>query len=182
MTLPIEEIQKQMSEWRHRNFSHTSIEGLFRKAMEELGELAEAGGKRLDGIGRSPQMWEAKEKDAIGDITLVLLAYCEARGFSFMECLEAAWDEVGKRDFRRYPRNGRNDLLQEFDCVVLLEDAPTWLAKNRKVIAAGSTGVIVHVHEGTSSLDPAYVVEIFEDDETVDVITVKASAVEREAP
>jgi len=57
------------------------------KLVEEVGELSAAYNKRhtLDEI------------DSVGDILVVLTIYCQQRGLSIEDCLEAAYEEISER-------------------------------------------------------------------------------------
>lgn len=39
----------------------------------------------------------AEEKDAVGDITVVLIGYCLQRGYDFQDCLALAYEEIKDR-------------------------------------------------------------------------------------
>lgn len=77
--------------------------------QEEVGELARAHLKQHQKIRGSSEMWEQKGKDAVGDIFVFLAGYCAARGWSLQECIEMATDEVFKRDWTKFPMNGRTE-------------------------------------------------------------------------
>lgn len=57
------------------------------KLVEEVGELSAAYNKQhiLDEI------------DSVGDILVVLTIYCQQRGLSIEDCLEAAYEEISER-------------------------------------------------------------------------------------
>lgn len=75
--------------------------------VEEVGELCHAHLKNEQGIRGTPEEWEAKKKDAIGDVLIYLLDYCSREGLDVEECLETAWAEVSQRDWIRFPGDGR---------------------------------------------------------------------------
>lgn len=77
--------------------------------VEEVGELCHAHLKNEQGIRGTPEEWEAKKKDAIGDILIYLLDYATREGVDVEECLETAWAEVSARDWVRFPKNGRTE-------------------------------------------------------------------------
>jgi NTP pyrophosphatase (non-canonical NTP hydrolase) len=57
------------------------------KAVSEIGELCDAEGKRD----------QAAIKDAVGDVLVCLINYCELRGISIVKCLEGAYDQIKDR-------------------------------------------------------------------------------------
>ena len=57
------------------------------KVFEEAGELSAA---YLKGKG-------AEEKDAVGDVLVTLIIYCNIRGLNINECLSLAWNEIKNR-------------------------------------------------------------------------------------
>lgn len=60
------------------------------KTVEEVGELANALGKRdLEEI-----------KDAIGDIAVTIIIQAELNGLNFDECLQSAYNVISKRTGR----------------------------------------------------------------------------------
>ena len=100
----IREIQEELSIWQKHNFpdrpSHQPLLGM----MEELGELTHAHLKEEQGIRK--QDYEAKIKDAIGDIFVYMLDYANARGYDVENIISSVWKEVKKRDWIAYPMNG----------------------------------------------------------------------------
>jgi NTP pyrophosphatase (non-canonical NTP hydrolase) len=57
------------------------------KAFSEMGELADATNKTT----------EDEAKDAVGDVLVCLINYCELQGYSVLECLQLAYDEIKDR-------------------------------------------------------------------------------------
>ena len=57
------------------------------KTVEEVGELAEALGKR-----DMPEI-----QDAIGDIAVTIIIQAELNGLDFDECIQSAYDVISKR-------------------------------------------------------------------------------------
>lgn len=57
------------------------------KAVSEMGELADAVNKSdSDGI-----------RDAVGDVLVCLISFCELQGITIAECLEHAYDQIKDR-------------------------------------------------------------------------------------
>lgn len=57
------------------------------KAVSEMGELADAHNKGQKDAAR----------DAVGDIVVCLVNYCELSGTSLAECVDGAWNEIKDR-------------------------------------------------------------------------------------
>lgn len=124
--LTIRELQKQYVAWSQYNFPnkkpHEPLLGIF----EELGELAEqapmnlhliqaliyighlahAHLKREQGIRGTADEHHAKAKDAVGDILIFLIDYCDKQGYDLQEIAETTWAEVSKRDWKKDAKTG----------------------------------------------------------------------------
>lgn len=103
------EYQERMKKWCSHNFTEEQAEDKLNLLMEELGELAKAFNKGKTGIKGTPEYWLEKEKDAVGDIILTLLSYCNYRNFAAKDCIELAWNEIKTRDYQKYPNNGKTE-------------------------------------------------------------------------
>lgn len=106
--MDIRQLQREVGEWHRRNFPEASIVEIALKAAEEVGELAAACGKLYSGIGDRSDLW-AKERDAIGDIAIVLAAYCQKAGIVMELAIEETWQQVSKRDWIADPIRGGKD-------------------------------------------------------------------------
>ncbi len=106
----IREIQKAQHEWAVYNFGpRDSIDALL-GVIEEAGELCHAQLKFRQKIRRSSQDWfNAKARDAIGDIVIFLMDYCSANGWDLEEIVSEVWDTVKDRDWKRFPNNGKTE-------------------------------------------------------------------------
>ncbi len=74
--------------------------------MEELGELCHSVLKMRQNI-RSDQNLVEAEKDALGDMLIYMIDYCNKRKFFLDEILQETWRQVKERDWITYPNNGR---------------------------------------------------------------------------
>ena len=91
-------IQHMQNEWKDYCFpANTSIDQ-YLGVVEEVGELAHAILKTRQGI-RLDEDHQAQEIDAIGDIAIFLLGYCNDRGLNLMSIIETTWLEVYQRDW-----------------------------------------------------------------------------------
>lgn len=128
--LTFAELQQQHAEWNRRNFGVEAgtpakaltliVEEFFELAEVEpkaerlqpfmllLRALAHSHNKKEDRIRGTAAEHEAKMKDAIGDLTILLAFYCTVNGWDFQEVVSAAWGEVSRRDWRA-SRSGRTE-------------------------------------------------------------------------
>lgn len=107
----LQRFQAVAHKWRQHNFPNADPTQQALGVAEEMGELAHAHLKHVQGIrdGVDDEATEALEKDAIGDIMMYLLGYCSYRGFELADCLYDAWQECKTRDWVKYPKNGVNE-------------------------------------------------------------------------
>jgi NTP pyrophosphatase (non-canonical NTP hydrolase) len=105
-------LQQQVDKWHKYNFGgendlENAIDNLL-GVSEEVGELCHAILKHKQGIRKTENHLE-NAKDAVGDIVIFLLNFCNRMEFSFSDCVQNAWDEVKDRDWVKYPGKGRPD-------------------------------------------------------------------------
>lgn len=93
----LEQIQREQHEWTTRVFGPQSPTLPLLGVVEEVGELCHAVLKREQGI-RLDEDHIAGERDALGDIVIYMLDYCNRRGYSLLELVNDAWEIVRKRD------------------------------------------------------------------------------------
>lgn len=105
----LDRIQSQIQAWLLKQPfgpnqpNHHPLLGL----TEELGELARSHLKAEQGIRGSKNEWEIKGQDAVGDIFIFLMGYCNGRGWSIKDCIAVALAEVLSRDWAANPENGK---------------------------------------------------------------------------
>ena len=75
--------------------------------VEEIGELSHAQLKGEQGIRHTPEEILEKKKDAIGDVIIYLINYCNGQGFTLTECINLAWNEVKDRDWTKNKLTGK---------------------------------------------------------------------------
>jgi NTP pyrophosphatase (non-canonical NTP hydrolase) len=102
--LRLNSIQREAKVWLGRNFPDTTADQQFLGVVEEVGELAHAILKKKQGI-RDTSAESAK--DAVADIMIFLMNYCNMMDWDLMEIVQDVWvDEVCPRDWQKYPENG----------------------------------------------------------------------------
>ena len=94
----LEQLQDEQYEWSRANFGPQDPMLPLLGIMEEVGELCHAVLKRKQNI-RHNEDHLANEKDAIGDIVIFMMDYCNRRGFNLLQLINKAWEEVQQRDW-----------------------------------------------------------------------------------
>lgn len=92
--------------WEAHNFPNTPDYRNLLGMGEELGELMHAHLKAEQKIRQDKTSTRDKKKDAIGDMLIYAVNYCHTNGICLLDCLETAWNEVSKRDWIKFPKNG----------------------------------------------------------------------------
>jgi NTP pyrophosphatase (non-canonical NTP hydrolase) len=104
--LSIDEIQYRQLIWSQENFPehlpHRAVLGV----CEEAGELAHEQLKLEQGIRGDQETHILKAKDAVGDIVIYLMEFCNQKGWNFNEIVSDTWLEVAKRDWKNNPETG----------------------------------------------------------------------------
>lgn len=96
-------LQQEVKKWGLHNFPNSEPWMPLVGAMEELGELSHAHLKEAQGI--RDKVLGAKE-DAVGDIVIFLIDYCNRNNMDFSVCVNLAWNTANIRDWKKYPKNG----------------------------------------------------------------------------
>jgi len=105
MPIDLRKIQIQQAEWSEKNFGPQTPNRMILGITEELGELCHAELKNQQGI-RVNENHEEKMKDAVGDIVIYLLAYCNEKDFNIETIIKDTWMQVKLRDWRKNRENG----------------------------------------------------------------------------
>lgn len=104
----IRELQKQHQLWADHNFpNQPPVEPLL-GLVEEVGELSHARLKMVQGIRgmADGNAFREAERDAVGDIFVYLMSYCNASGLDLEAVVDDVWGTVRKRDWRANPQDG----------------------------------------------------------------------------
>jgi NTP pyrophosphatase (non-canonical NTP hydrolase) len=108
----IRELQREHKLWLDYNFpkqkAHQPLLGL----VEEVGELAHAHLKFEQGIREGTETLQeilALKADAVGDIFIYLMSYCNSSHIDLEGCIRMAWAEVKRRDWIKDPQGGSID-------------------------------------------------------------------------
>lgn len=99
-------LQAVLAEWQQRNFPDTTAEMCFLGIVEEVGELAHANLKKVQGIRGTAAQHDEAAKDAVGDIFVYLNQYCTKRGWNLEDILLEVLTRVLARDWNTNKLNG----------------------------------------------------------------------------
>lgn len=104
----LNDIQDFLGDWQKRNFGEQESWKCLLGLQEELGELSHSWLKRSQNI-RIEENHDEKIKDAVGDIFIYLMNFCNLDGIKFTDCLKVALDEISNRDWMKNKVDGRKD-------------------------------------------------------------------------
>lgn len=105
----IRSLQVEHRGWLEHNFPiQDPIEPLLGLG-EELGELMHAHLKGMQGIRHTPEEIEDMKFDAVGDIFIYLMSYCNASGIDLEDAVLTTWRKVSQRDWQADPMRAGND-------------------------------------------------------------------------
>jgi NTP pyrophosphatase (non-canonical NTP hydrolase) len=98
------EKQKEVTEWRAKNFTGENRPTLLRQAAGAVGEAGEAVQAALKYSDRR-ETWTVTRNaivDAIGDQIIYNMGLCDLLGVTLEECFEFAWDRVKNRTLENW--------------------------------------------------------------------------------
>jgi NTP pyrophosphatase (non-canonical NTP hydrolase) len=102
MRLDTEGFRLEVAMWHSRMYPTATADDILAKLMEEGGELAGDFQKwKWATKAATADAWQDRERDAIGDIMIVLAAYCAKRNIDLDEVTEATWERVKARTRER---------------------------------------------------------------------------------
>jgi NTP pyrophosphatase (non-canonical NTP hydrolase) len=99
-------IQEQVKEWANRNFGNVQSWQPLIGMQEELGELSHAFLKREQGIRGTVGEHNAAIRDALGDIVIYMLDFCQRENIELEEVIRLTWSAVKVRDWQKNPATG----------------------------------------------------------------------------
>jgi len=100
------EIEMEHTVWSSHNFPSSNSDKAFKGMVEELGELSHAILKQEQGIRGSSDYHELEAKDAVGDLLIYTIEFCNKRGWRLYDILNETWESVRQRDWIKFPFNG----------------------------------------------------------------------------
>lgn len=102
-------LQSRLHLWRQRNFPDSTAEDQLLGVVEEVGEVAHAVLKRKQRIRGLDHEHQEAELDAVGDIMVFLAGFCSYRNYDMLAIFERVGEEVAKRDWIKYPKDGHSE-------------------------------------------------------------------------
>ncbi len=106
--MEIEQYQMEVREWSKKNFGDQPSTNSLLGIMEELGELAHAHLKGIQGIRHTPDEIHNMRGDALGDLFIYMCDYADRSGLWLEEVIETVWNKVKKRNWKEDKQNGPN--------------------------------------------------------------------------
>ena len=97
----LDALQLDIDEWVKKNFATHPLHHPLLGLVEEVGELSHAVLKREQKI-RLNENHDAEIRDAVGDILIYLIDFCNAEAISISNCLQETWGNVKKRDWNEH--------------------------------------------------------------------------------
>ena len=103
----IQNLQGEHKEWMDYNFPHQMPHQPLLGITEEVGELAHVHLKAEQGIRRlgGDDGFDLR-RDALGDIFVYMLSYCNSNHIDLEEAITSTWARVKKRDWVEDPDRG----------------------------------------------------------------------------
>ncbi len=95
--------QGQVADWSHRNFGGQPAILPLLGVVEEVGELAHAELKGIQGIRHTPEEIDEMKIDAVGDIVIYLADYCVRSQIDLGAAIQITWNKVRVRDWINKP-------------------------------------------------------------------------------
>jgi NTP pyrophosphatase (non-canonical NTP hydrolase) len=102
----LRQLQEDERPWVEHNFPGRESYWPLLAAFEELGELARAHLKTLQGICGSEDAHRLSKIDAVGDVVIALADYCTANNIDMEDAVQRTWAKVKLRDWRKDPVSG----------------------------------------------------------------------------
>lgn len=94
--------QSEIRKWTKHNFPNAQPWEPLLGLQEEVGELAHAYLKRHQGI-RKNENHDLNIRDAVADIMVYLMNFCNHEGINLQEELFKTWKKVSQRDWQKNP-------------------------------------------------------------------------------
>lgn len=100
--LNLTDLQGEVRAWTEKNFQNRKNHQPLLGICEEVGELCHAQLKGEQGIRHTPEEIRGLKCDAIGDIVIYLVDYCNIQGIDLEQAIWNAWyEEVSRRDWTK---------------------------------------------------------------------------------
>lgn len=103
----LQKLQMAHKIWLANNFPNNEPVDALLGLAEEVGELAHAFLKRKQGIRTKD--FDALIKDAVGDILIFLVSFCNTNNINLCEEVHKVWEVVSNRNWIEDPIKGGED-------------------------------------------------------------------------
>lgn len=103
-SLDLKELQYRVGTWSQRNFGDQDPSHVLLGVIEELGELAHAQLKGIQGIRHTSEEIREMKEDAVADIIIYLCDYCHKSDINIEQALINTWRKVSQRDWANDPQ------------------------------------------------------------------------------
>lgn len=107
--MTIIDLQTKFHQWHKHNFPNATWDEPLMGMVEEMGELHHALLKQKQGIRGTFDHHEGKAKDAIGDMMVFMMHFLNLKGWDLEMIMLEVYNEVSKRDWVKFPKNGINE-------------------------------------------------------------------------
>jgi len=104
--LSLADIQVEHARWAQKNFGDQPAWHALLGVVEEAGELCHAYLKREQGIRGTREEHDAEILDAVGDIVIFLINFCNREGIDLNKTVIETWGSVKVRDWKANPEDG----------------------------------------------------------------------------
>ena len=105
--MDLEKFQDEVAAWhRQQPWSEDDQVSITLGLTEEAGEVARAVLKRHQAIRGTYEEWTEEVRKELGDVLIKAAAIANKEGFLLEDVIVARWDDVRRRDFTRFPKNG----------------------------------------------------------------------------
>jgi NTP pyrophosphatase (non-canonical NTP hydrolase) len=108
--IDLKKIQDEISLWvTTNNLVPEGVQGSWKPLLgigEEVGELNHAYLKRRQAIRGTTEEHTAAIEDAVGDLAIFLMSFCQLEGIEFEEVLRDTWAKVQERNWLEDPQKG----------------------------------------------------------------------------
>ena len=107
------QIQAEHKDWHKHNFGEVPFWMPVFGMMEELGELAHALLKQVQGV-RTTEDHNENIKDAIGDLLIFTIGLANTLDLDLRSVIAETWGKVKIRDWKKYPETGMPKKISFF--------------------------------------------------------------------
>lgn len=111
--IELAKLQNAIDLWNESNFPRKQAHQPLLGVGEEMGELVSAYGRLCHAHLKMEQNIRAAtqydKEDAIGDMVIYLIDYCNQNNIDFANAITKTWDQVKQRDWKKFPKNGRSE-------------------------------------------------------------------------